>query len=350
MGARPSSPELERWQAERAAGATVRDQARAPVQAPSKEEARAAVQALEERRGGSNIVSNTLLLVGVVLVFVVIMIETTKDAPVSVSPFEGGPAPSMAGGGAPAPPKNSGSTVDGTVTLAPGLADRAPRGATLFITVRNAGGGDRGPPLAVKRFVDPSFPVSFSIGASDVMMQGTPFVGPFDVSARLDQDGNAMTRDPSDLVSTPLSGVMPGAAAIDVLLERTLAEAPVAPAPPSTTPTAAPIGVTVELAPEVSSPAGATLFVFARRTGAAGGSPLAVKRIADPTFPAKLELGPSDVMVPGTAFEGPLDVEARLDQDGNVMSRAPGDLTGPRATGISPGASSVKVVLDTRQP
>ncbi len=356
VGARPISEPLSRWQVDRAAGARSKEQAPpTPRATPSAAEARAAVQALEDRRGGTSIMSNTLLLVGIVLVFVVVMIEMNKDAPKEVSPFEGGPAPGSAMGGASSgAPSGSGVGVDGRVSLDVSVTNRAPSGATLFVTVRNAGSGDRGPPLAVKKIESPSFPLTFHVDSSDVMMAGMPFTGPFDVSARLDSDGNAMTRDPNDLVvSRSLTGVMPGAK-IELVIDMSLAEAgskSPAPAPaPSPVPVASgPVQATVELSPQVGAAPAGTLFVFARAAGVTAGPPMAVKRISNPSFPVTVQLGPGDVMIPGAPFLGPLDLEARLDQDGNVMSRAPGDLTGPRAVNLSPGATGVKLVLDTRQ-
>jgi hypothetical protein len=82
----------------------------------------------------------------------------------------------------------------------------------------------------------------------------------------------------------------------------------------------------VSLRPGVEAPRGGTLYVFARRPGAAG-PPLAVARISDPIFPQPFRLGASNA-IGGQPFEGELEVGARLDLDGDVGSQEPGNLTG----------------------
>lgn len=88
----------------------------------------------------------------------------------------------------------------------------------------------------------------------------------------------------------------------------------------------------------------AVLFLIARRGGA--GPPLAVQRIGAPRFPLRFAIGPADRMIPSIPFEGPLQLSARLDGDGDAMSRNPGDLQGAADGGFSPGARNVSIVLD----
>ncbi len=106
----------------------------------------------------------------------------------------------------------------------------------------------------------------------------------------------------------------------------------------------------VELAPEFAQrvPDGATLFLIAYRSEATGGPPLAVRRFTAPRFPLRFEVGPEHLMIPGSAFEGELRLSARLDSDGNAMTRLPGDLHGSAAQTVSPGARDVAIVLDQR--
>jgi len=91
------------------------------------------------------------------------------------------------------------------------------------------------------------------------------------------------------------------------------------------------------------APAGAVLFLIARR---GPGPPVAVQRIAAPRFPLEFTLGPGDKMVPTIPFAGELTLSARLDADGNAMSRSPGDLQGAAAAAAAPGATGVAIVLD----
>jgi len=109
----------------------------------------------------------------------------------------------------------------------------------------------------------------------------------------------------------------------------------------------APIQGRIELAPELSqgAPTGGVLFVIARTQGAAGGPPLAVLRIAEPRFPLEFSIGPENVMVPGRRFEGPISLSARLDGDGNAMTREPRDLSSAAEESLAPGARDVRLVL-----
>jgi hypothetical protein len=125
------------------------------------------------------------------------------------------------------------------------------------------------------------------------------------------------------------------------------ADGPSAASEGATTATAAPISGRIELAPELAGerPAGATLFVIARPEGAVGGPPLAVLRIPDPEFPVEFEIGPGDVMIPSMRFEGPISLTARLDTDGNAMTRAATDLSSAAAPPAPPGTTAVVLVL-----
>jgi len=103
----------------------------------------------------------------------------------------------------------------------------------------------------------------------------------------------------------------------------------------------------IDVAPELAraAPAGGILFVIARPQGAAGGPPLAVVRIAEPEFPVEFAIGPGDVMIPSMRFEGPIALHARLDADGNAMTRGASDLSSAPAEPLSPGATGVTLVL-----
>lgn len=178
---------------------------------------------------------NVLLFVAACAIFIVVMYAVNKDAAKEVSPFMGGPAPGSQQQPAQQAPMmaqqqqpsgaqgtTTGVPIKGTVNVSPDLLASAPNG-TVFIIVRMAGMPDRGPPIAVKKIEHPSFPVTFEVGPGDVMMQGMPFDGPFDLYARLDADGNAMTKAPGDLALTaPKSGVKPGQNDVEIVLDKRL--------------------------------------------------------------------------------------------------------------------------------
>lgn len=109
--------------------------------------------------------------------------------------------------------------VRGTISLAPELEGRVPADAVLFLIARRAGSG---PPLAVKRIPQPRFPLEFEIGPQDRMIETLPFVGPLQLSARVDGDGNATTRNPGDLQGTLGDDVEPGASGVVLVIDQLL--------------------------------------------------------------------------------------------------------------------------------
>jgi len=126
--------------------------------------------------------------------------------------------------------------------------------------------------------------------------------------------------------------------------------APRAAAPPAAAASGAEIQGTLELAEGLAGavPPQATLFLIARRDGAKGGPPLAVRRIAGPSFPMAFTIGPQHVMIQGMPFSGPIRLTARLDGDGDAMTREPGDLSGAAADPVTPGARDVRIVFEER--
>ena len=91
---------------------------------------------------------------------------------------------------------------------------------------------------------------------------------------------------------------------------------------------------------------GAVLFVIARKQGVQAGPPLAVTRIGDPRFPQVFELGQDQVMIPGLRFEGPISLTARLDSDGNAMTRDPADPATATGLAAQPGQLDVLLMLE----
>jgi len=92
---------------------------------------------------------------------------------------------------AAAPAVGGADRVSGTITLDPAARVQFP--ATLFVDAR-AEGVTSGPPVAVVRLVVTSFPLAFSLGPENAMMGGS-LPAKVRVEARIDTDGNAMTRD-----------------------------------------------------------------------------------------------------------------------------------------------------------
>jgi len=117
-----------------------------------------------------------------------------------------------------APAPRGGAPLEGTIRIAPALAAQVPSGAVLFLIARTG----PGPPTAVRRIADPSFPLDFSIGPDDRMIASMPFEGPFQLVARLDADKDAATRNPGDLQGEAEGVFPPGASEIEIVIDEVL--------------------------------------------------------------------------------------------------------------------------------
>lgn len=134
---------------------------------------------------------------------------------------EAAPAAAAAAPAAPqaAPPpggqSRGGKSVEGVVELDPSLKGSVAPGALVFITAREAGAG--GPPAAAKR-LPAAFPLRFELSAADSMMGGELPVR-LKIEARVDSDGDPMTRDPAD-PSAHVDGVAIGTRDLRMVLRR----------------------------------------------------------------------------------------------------------------------------------
>jgi cytochrome c-type biogenesis protein CcmH len=99
------------------------------------------------------------------------------------------------------------------------------------------------------------------------------------------------------------------------------------------------VSVTLELDPSAKSHIGSSsvLYVFARSADATGGPPAAVKRLPPGPFPMTVNLSSADSMLGGPLPEK-LRIEARIDSDGNAMTKEAGDPSAS-ADNVTPGAT-----------
>jgi hypothetical protein len=258
--------------------------------------------------------------------------------------------------------------IEGTIELAPELVGSVPPNAVVFLMARNPGNGSL---VAAKRINTSRFPLAFSIGSEDSMSAATPFQSPLLVTVRIDADGNATTRDVGDLLGSSAETHGPGDRGVVVRVSEVQevefaaslspagatgdphAAAGVPPAIPTGAQSAAATGATSEaiegtlqLAPELAGrvPPGATLFVIART--APTGPPLAVVRLANPSFPMPFSIGPDDRMIQSMPFAGQIQISVRVDADGNVMTQNPGDLQGGSGIPKAPGDRGVTLLID----
>ena len=122
------------------------------------------------------------------------------------APMPGG-IPAMNAAGEPTTPGgipfDDKSVIAGTLAVPATNKDKVKAGDTIFLVVRRAeDSGAPGPILAVKRLDAKSFPQPFVVDGRDAMMAGTALSGKVQVTARIDKDGNATTKNPGDLVGT----------------------------------------------------------------------------------------------------------------------------------------------------
>lgn len=218
VGTRSAAPEISEIPASPVQEASPSPERSKDDEEDALETARAEIEAARKRPASapaSGLLANLLLFVALLVAIIVVIRVMNEGKPKEVSPFEGGPPPSSASTPPRAAPDPS-RAVSGQVTLA-GVS--AVPGATLFVIARIQGTPDRGPPVAVRRIPNPVFPVQFSIGPGDVMLPNMPFDGPFDVRARLDADGNVMSKAPGDLFTSTPTTARPGDSHVEVSLD-----------------------------------------------------------------------------------------------------------------------------------
>lgn len=107
-----------------------------------------------------------------------------------------------------------GRAVEGEVRLDPRVKDKAKPDDVLYIIARGSANRQI---VAVRKEEHVRFPFSFRVSSRDTMMPGTPFEGPFDLTARLSRSGDA-TPQPGDLEGTAKS-VPVGARGVNVIVD-----------------------------------------------------------------------------------------------------------------------------------
>jgi hypothetical protein len=83
--------------------------------------------------------------------------------------------------------------ISGEVSLAKGVSLKP--GGVLFVFAKKPG---MPMPVAVLRVTEPKMPLKFSITEKNVLTPGTPFDGPFTITARYSPSGDAMDKSGSE--------------------------------------------------------------------------------------------------------------------------------------------------------
>jgi cytochrome c-type biogenesis protein CcmH len=112
---------------------------------------------------------------------------TSRDSPTSGATEAGslppGHPPITAGTAAEGP------AIEGEIRLDPRIRDKARLEDVLYVIARNSATRQV---VAVRKEERARFPLAFRLSASDAMMEGVPFTGPFDLTARLSRSGDAV--------------------------------------------------------------------------------------------------------------------------------------------------------------
>ena len=134
--------------------------------------------------------------------------EQGAEAPTDVPDV---PATAMGGGSGKAAPSSAQLVV--VVDLPKGIT--VPSNAILFVIVREAG-LETGPPSAVKRVPAVNFPITVTVTEKD-SMAGEGLPGLVRIDARVDRDGDPLTKDPLDPAATE-ENVRPGGGQVLLVL------------------------------------------------------------------------------------------------------------------------------------
>jgi hypothetical protein len=133
--------------------------------------------------------------------------KKNEEAPAATQPTpaaqEGGmPAGHPPIGGAPGaamavPPAGPSGEIKGVLDVAPTMAGKIKAGDTIFLMARN---GATNGMVAVARLTAPEkFPLPFTLTGSNVMLPGGSLSGELRLTARVDKDGDAMSKNPGDV-------------------------------------------------------------------------------------------------------------------------------------------------------
>jgi hypothetical protein len=92
--------------------------------------------------------------------------------------------------------------IKGVIKIHPKAADRAKPGGAIFVVVKraDASGQPTGSPLAVDKLTWQKDELAFELTEKQAMIAGTELIGDVVITARYDQDGDALSKQPGDIV------------------------------------------------------------------------------------------------------------------------------------------------------
>jgi hypothetical protein len=122
-------------------------------------------------------------------------------------------------------PTQLGGVIHGEITIKPELLSKIKANSIMFVIVRRyAPKGQKGMMIAaikVENIRTDRFPLRYAVTPKDAMM-GAPLAGKVQVSARIDQDGDAISKQPGDLIGSAEKAVMVGVNPVKFTIDSSL--------------------------------------------------------------------------------------------------------------------------------
>lgn len=243
----------------------------------------------------------------------------------------------------------AGATISGLIELAPRLAALTSPGDVVFVIAREV--GEDAPPIAVERLTGNAYPMRFVLDTASAPPPDAPGARSLQLVVKVDKDGDAGTSSEADLVGFTPGAVRPGDSGVRVEVEATLGEiaATLGEQVPETGTASAGEGAITGtiLLPRALSARTArddVVFVIAREPGTAG-PPVAVARLSGNAYPMPFVLDEGSLMRGGSWPER-VELEVRVDRDGDALTRAPEELSGRAPGPVRPGQRDVQIELE----
>ena len=105
----------------------------------------------------------------------------------------------------------------GSITVAGHVQSRVPKtNSVLFIVAKNSGGV----PVAVRRIVNPQFPVSYKLGPEDLIVPGQTPKGPLSLEVEMNTHGNVGAPVKGDLRGESPDKVTAGESGVHVVIDK----------------------------------------------------------------------------------------------------------------------------------
>ena len=109
--------------------------------------------------------------------------------------------------------------VSGSITVAAHLQARVPHtNSVLFIVAKNAGGV----PIAVRRIVNPQFPVDYALTSEDLLVPGSTPKGPMTLEVEMNTHGDVGKPLKGDLHGEHPDRISNGERGVHVVIDRVI--------------------------------------------------------------------------------------------------------------------------------